>query len=81
VCFAPVLTLEEAARHPHNVARQTFIEVDGVLQNAPAPRFSRTRAAPPAPPRRSGEDTVSVLRECGYDEAELEELRSSGAFG
>ena len=44
VCFAPVLTMSEAAEHPHNVARETFVEVDGVAQPAPAPRFSRTAA-------------------------------------
>lgn len=48
ICFAPVLSLSEAPHHPHNVARGTFIEIDGVLQPAPAPRFSRT----PAPPVR-----------------------------
>ena len=42
VCYAPVLTLAEAPKHPHNVARKTFVEVDGVVQPAPAPRFSRT---------------------------------------
>ena len=42
VCFAPVLTMSEAAEHPHNVERQTFVDVDGVVQPAPAPRFSRT---------------------------------------
>jgi alpha-methylacyl-CoA racemase len=46
-CFAPVLTLAEAPRHPHNLARGTFIEVDGVVQPAPAPRFSRTPAGAP----------------------------------
>jgi crotonobetainyl-CoA:carnitine CoA-transferase CaiB-like acyl-CoA transferase len=51
VCFAPVLSLPEAAAHPHNRARGTFIEVDGVMQSAPAPRFSRTVPARPTPPR------------------------------
>jgi alpha-methylacyl-CoA racemase len=46
-CFAPVLTLDEAPRHPHNVARGTFVEVDGITQPAPAPRFSRTPAGRP----------------------------------
>ena len=52
ICFAPVLSLAEAPRHPHNVARSTFIEVDGVIQPAPAPRF----AATPAPPVRMREE-------------------------
>ena len=46
-CFAPVLDWDEAPRHAHNVARGTFVEIDGVVQPAPAPRFSRTVAAPP----------------------------------
>jgi alpha-methylacyl-CoA racemase len=54
VCFAPVLTMSEAAKHPHNVARSTFVEVEGVTQPAPAPRFSRTSTEiqrPPGAPR------------------------------
>ena len=45
VCFAPVLDLDEAPKHPHNAARQTFVDVDGVVQPAPAPRFSATPGA------------------------------------
>ena len=52
ICFAPVLSLAEAPLHPHNVARSTFVEVDGVIQPAPAPRF----AATPAPPIRMREE-------------------------
>ncbi len=77
-CFAPVLTLQEAAQHPHNVARQAFIEVDGLLQHAPAPRFSRSQPAQPAAPRVAGEDTNTVLRDFGYSEDELAALRDSG---
>jgi alpha-methylacyl-CoA racemase len=75
VCFAPVLNLEEAARHPHNVARQTFIEVGGVVQNAPAPRFSRTQNATPTAARRAGEDNLMVLREAGFSDEDIERLR------
>src|SRR5712671_5284260 len=50
VCFAPVLDLDEAPRHPHNVARETFVEVAGVVQPAPAPRFSATPGAIQGPP-------------------------------
>jgi alpha-methylacyl-CoA racemase len=74
VCFAPVLSLDEAARHPHNVSRKTFIDVDGVVQNAPAPRFSRTRAVAPISPRRPGEDTEAVLRDAGFTREEIETL-------
>lgn len=61
VCYAPVMTLDEASRHPHNQARQNFIVVDGVIQNAPAPRFSRTRPQAPTPPNPPSEDIRSVL--------------------
>jgi len=79
-CFAPVLNLAEAARHPQNVARETFIEIDGVQQNAPAPRFSRTRAAPVRRPKHAGEDTRAVLIEAGYTSEEIEHLRARGAL-
>jgi alpha-methylacyl-CoA racemase len=78
-CVAPVLTLAEAARHPHNVARGTFVTVDGVEQHAPAPRFSRSSPAPIAPPRPAGADTAAVLRDAGFSEAEIERLLESGA--
>lgn len=65
VCFAPVLTMSEAAKHPHNVARQTFIEVDGVAQPAPAPRFSRTGAVVAHGPVVAGENTREVLQSWG----------------
>jgi alpha-methylacyl-CoA racemase len=80
-CFAPVLSLAEAARHPHNVARGTFIDVDGVEQNAPAPRFSRTRSATPRAPHRPGGDTEAVLAEAGLTAEEIARLRASGALG
>lgn len=66
-CATPVLSLTEAPRHPHNVARHTFIELDGITQPAPAPRFSRTRPATPAPPSLPGDHTRAVLRELGLD--------------
>lgn len=65
VCFAPVLTMSEAAKHPHNVARQTFIEIDGVAQPAPAPRFSRTNATVSHGPVVAGENTHEVLQSWG----------------
>jgi len=80
VCFAPVLGLEEASRHPHNVARRSFIEVEGVLQNAPAPRFSRTPLHAPRAPRRPGEDSDSVLLEAGLSREEIERLRTAGVL-
>jgi len=80
VCFAPVLSLEDATTHRHNVARGTFINVDGVHQGAPAPRFSRTAAEPVRKPRRAGEDTDAVLSEAGLSAKEIEQLRCSGAL-
>lgn len=64
-CVAPVLSMDEAPRHPHNVARQAFIEVGGVLQNAPVPRFSRSQPSTPVPPRSADADTAEILRELG----------------
>ena len=79
VCFAPVLRMEEAARHPHNVERGTFVEVDGMTQPAPAPRFSRTEATIDRPPAHDGQHTVEVLREWGIAGDRVGELVASGA--
>lgn len=68
-CFAPVLTMSEAPLHPHHVARGTYIRVAGVTQAAPAPRFSRSRAATPAAPRGAGDDTAAVLADWGVTRA------------
>lgn len=62
VCFAPVLTLEEAAQHPHNRARGTFFEREGILQPAPAPRFSRTVPGQPGPSPYIGEHDDEILK-------------------
>ena len=79
-CVAPVLSPWEAHEHPHNVARSTFIEVDGAVQPAPAPRFSRTPSAVSKPPSPPGADTVSGLVEWGVDEDVVTKLRASGAL-
>jgi alpha-methylacyl-CoA racemase len=75
VCFAPVLDMEEAMRHPHNLARNAHVEFNGIIHPAPAPRFSATpseiRKAAPAP----GEDTEAALTEWGFQPAEIESLR------
>ena len=80
-CFAPVLTMEEAPHHPHNVARGSFVEVDGVTQPAPAPRFSRTPAAQPTPPQELGEGTRTALAAWGISAARIDRLFASGALG
>jgi len=79
-CVAPVLTSSEASRHPHNVARQNFIEVGGVVQHAPAPRFGRSVAATPLAPPLPGENSRQILQQAGYSAAEIEALLSTGAI-
>ena len=78
-CITPVLSMDEAARHPHNVARGAFIEVDGVTQNAPVPRFSRTAPDAPRPPSTPGEHAAAILAELGYRDEDINSLRSAGA--
>jgi alpha-methylacyl-CoA racemase len=80
VCFAPVLTIDEAPLHKHNVARQTFVEIEGVVQPAPAPRFSATPGAVAGPPPTIGGDTAAVLSEWGFSDANIDSLQSSGAI-
>ncbi|MCW5653193.1 CaiB/BaiF CoA-transferase family protein [Hydrogenophaga sp.] len=77
-CFAPVLDMAEAAAHPHNVARGTFIEVDGMVQPAPAPRFSRTPPATPMAGVEPGVDLAAALAGWGLDAAEIEALAAAG---
>jgi alpha-methylacyl-CoA racemase len=78
VCFSPVLSLTEAAQHPHNKARGSFIELEGVVQPAPAPRFSRSEATSPEGARIAGEDTTLVLQEAGFSSDEIDSLVSAG---
>lgn len=79
VCFAPVLTMSQAAQHPHNVERKTFVEIAGVTQPAPAPRFSRTPSALPTPPAHPGQHSREILRDWGFRESDIESLLISGA--
>lgn len=78
-CFAPVLRLGEAPHHPHNQERGVFLERDGVVHPAPAPRLSRTPAGIAGPAPRSGQDTAAALADWGFDPADIERLRDSGA--
>jgi alpha-methylacyl-CoA racemase len=80
VCFAPVLSFVDAPAHPANVERNTYIEVDGVTQPAPAPRFSRTPSAVAHGAHGAGEDTEQVLIAMGFGEQEIESLRKSGSI-
>jgi alpha-methylacyl-CoA racemase len=79
VCFAPVLSISEAPQHPHNVERSTFVELAGVVQPAPAPRFSRTEAEIQRPPAHAGQHTDEVLTAAGFDPDRIAALRESGA--
>jgi alpha-methylacyl-CoA racemase len=78
VCFAPILSLDEAPRHPHNVARETFVTVDGVVQPAPAPRFSATPGAVQWAPHGIGVDNETALADWGVGEAEIARLKAAG---
>ena len=80
VCFAPVLSMDEAPEHPHNRHRRTFVEAGGVRQPGPAPRFSRTPSAIQRPPARPGEHTEEALRDWGFSAGDLDRLRECGAI-
>ena len=80
VCFAPVLGLKEAPAHPHNIDRKTFVELDGVVQPAPAPRFSRTQGEIQGPAAMAGEHTREVLSAWNFTDQEIGELQASGAI-
>jgi alpha-methylacyl-CoA racemase len=80
VCFAPVLSMDEAPRHPHNVARQTFVDVEGVIQPAPAPRFSATPGAIQGPPPGVGAHNDAALADWGFAAADIEALKGAGVL-
>jgi len=76
VCFAPVLSMSEAPKHPHNVSRQTFVTENGVTQPAPAPRFSRTPSKIQKAPSADGADTDAVLGDWGFSAADIAQFRA-----
>jgi alpha-methylacyl-CoA racemase len=78
VCYAPVLSIAEAPKHPHNVARKTFVEVDGVPQPAPAPRFSRTVPEVQGPPQSA--DNATALAAWGFSSGDIAKLTQAGAI-
>ena len=80
VCFAPVLSIAEAPQHPHNKHRDTFVEVDGLVQPAPAPRFSRTAPAISHGARVPGEDSAAVLADAGFSQEDIEALRGKSVI-
>jgi alpha-methylacyl-CoA racemase len=80
VCFAPVLSIPEAIEHPHNVDRRTFVEVAGIRQPGPAPRFSRTAPEIASPPPHAGQHTDEILAAAGFDADRVAKLRDAGAI-
>ncbi len=80
-CVAPVLSLDEAPAHPHNVARRTFVEVGGIVQPAPAPRYSATPTDAPRATLPAGTDTDAILAELGLSPEDIGALREAGAVG
>ena len=80
VCFAPVLSIAEAPQHPHNKARGAFVEIEGVTQQAPAPRFSRTPGAIARGAPRRGEGGAEALVDWGFSRSEIEGFRARGAL-
>jgi alpha-methylacyl-CoA racemase len=79
-CFAPVLTTDEAPHHPHNQARRTYIEIDGIIQPAPAPRFSRTVPDVPIPPQPNDPEQAETALAGWLEPGEISALRQSGVF-
>jgi alpha-methylacyl-CoA racemase len=79
ICFAPVLRMSEALDHPHNRHRKSFVEVDGIAQPAPAPRFLGTPSQVQRPPARIGEHTDVVLKDWGFSADEIAALHRTGA--
>jgi alpha-methylacyl-CoA racemase len=79
-CFAPVLTMAEAREHPHNRARGTFVEIEGIAQPGPAPRFSRTPPEIARPPARGASHTDEVLTEWGFAAEDITRLRDAKAI-
>ena len=81
-CFAPVLTTDEASQHPHNKTRRTYVEIDGITQPAPAPRFSRSTPdlpIPPQPPSRAGEAEAALA--AWLEPGEIAALCAAGTLG
>jgi alpha-methylacyl-CoA racemase len=78
VCYAPVLSMTEAPKHPHNLARSAFVEIDGVVQPAPAPRFSRTAPEIQGPPQSA--DSRAALSAWGFSAGDIDALAAAGAI-
>lgn len=79
-CFAPVLSMTEATRHPHNVSRNTYVEIDGISQPAPAPRFSKTPAAIQCAPEEAGLRNREVLVSWGLSAGRIADIMQAGTL-
>jgi alpha-methylacyl-CoA racemase len=79
ICFAPVLRMSEAMQHPHNLHRGSFVEVDGISQPGPAPKFLGTPSRVQGPPARIGENTTDILRDWGFSATDIAALHDKGA--
>jgi len=79
ICFAPVLRMSEALKHPHNLHRESFVEIDSIAQPAPAPRFLGTPARVQRPPARIGEHTDAILKDWGFSADDIAALHREGA--
>jgi alpha-methylacyl-CoA racemase len=80
VCYAPVLSIPEATKHPHNVARKTIVEIDGVPQPGPAPRFSRTESKIQGIAPSLGQHTEQALKDWGFSASDLDALKKAEAI-
>ncbi len=81
ICFAPVLSFSEAPHHPHNKARGSFVEVDGIMQPGPAPRFSRTPGSVKFGPPKFGAQTEEVISAWGFSDQDISDLKAADAIG
>ncbi|MEM7750277.1 MAG: CoA transferase, partial [Pseudomonadota bacterium] len=81
ICFAPVLSFSEAPNHPHNRARGSFVDVDGIVQPGPAPRFSRTPGSIKFGPPDFGAQTEEILTRWGFSDDEIYALTKEKAIG
>jgi alpha-methylacyl-CoA racemase len=79
-CVAPVLDLHEAAEHPHMQERAAFVHIDGTLQPAPAPRFSRSQPATPSAPSHAGQGADAALARWGFSQQDIDALRAASAI-
>lgn len=80
VCVAPILSMSEAMEHPHAIARDAFVEIDGIKQPAPAPRFEKTPASIKSPPALPGQHTTKSLSSWGFSDEHIEALLQAGAI-